>query len=182
MWFVIDKCVLIRGSGHLFGTTCAMEDQKKMLVDGEEIEEGSRNTADLANDGNNISPAIKSRSEGIPQATNDNSETNLSCNEEVEAEEEDEDDEEEEEEEEEEDLDYYYYSFAEEVNEDHSVNAEGQLNNNDDPEYFSYECLSPYEAEKFLQESVAVVTASVSVSFNSGDILRYLFQCTCINL
>ena len=182
MWFVIDKCVLIRGSGHLFGTTCAMEDQKKMLVDGEEIEEGSRNTADLANDGNNISPAIKSRSEGIPQATNDNSETNLSCNEEVEAEEEDEDDDEEEEEEEEEDLDYYYYSFAEEVNEDHSVNAEGQLNNNDDPEYFSYECLSPYEAEKFLQESVAVVTASVSVSFNSGDILRYLFQCTCINL
>ena len=182
MWFIIDKCVLIRGSGHLFGTTCAMEDQKKMLVDGEEIEEGSRNTADLANDGNNISPAIKSRSEGIPQATNDNSETNLSCNEEVEAEEEDEDDEEEEEEEEEEDLDYYYYSFAEEVNEDHSVNAEGQLNNNDDPEYFSYECLSPYEAEKFLQESVAVVTASVSVSFNSGDILRYLFQCTCINL
>ena len=182
MWFVIDKCVLIRGSGHLFGTTCAMEDQKKMLVDGEEIEEGSRNTADLANDGNNISPAIKSRSEGIPQATNDNSETNLSCNEEVEAEEEDEDDDDEEEEEEEEDLDYYYYSFAEEVNEDHSVNAEGQLNNNDDPEYFSYECLSPYEAEKFLQESVAVVTASVSVSFNSGDILRYLFQCTCINL
>ena len=80
------------------------------------------------------------------------------------------------------DLDYYYYSFAEEVNEDHSVNAEGQLNNNDDPEYFSYECLSPYEAEKFLQESVAVVTASVSVSFNSGDILRYLFKCTCINL
>ena len=164
MWFVIDKCVLIGGSGHLFRTTCAMEDQKKMLVDGEEIDEGSRNTADLANDGNNISPAIKSRSEGIPQSTNDNSETNLSCNEEVEAEEEDEDDDDEEEEEEEEDLDYYYYSFAEEVNEDHSVNAEGQLNNNDDPEYFSYECLSPYEAEKFLQESVAVVTASVSVS------------------
>ena len=150
MWFVIDKCVLIGGSGHLFRTTCAMEDQKKMLVDGEEIDEGSRNTADLAND---ISPAIKSRSEEIPQSTNDTSETNLSCNEEVEAEEE-----------EEEDLDYYYYSFAEEVNEDHSVNAEGQLNNNDDPEYFSYECLSPYEAEKFLQESVAVVTASVSVS------------------
>ena len=163
MWFVIDKCVLIGGSGHLFRTTCAMEDQKKMLVDGEEIDEGSRNTADLAND---ISPANKSRSEEIPQSTNDTSETNLSCNEEVEAEEEDEDDDEDddEEEEEEEDLDYYYYSFAEEVNEDHSVNAEGQLNNNDDPEYFSYECLSPYEAEKFLQESVAVVTASVSVS------------------
>ena len=64
-----------------------MEDQKKMLVDGEEIDEGSRNTADLAND---ISPAIKSRSEEIPQSTNDTSETNLSCNEEVEAEEEDE--------------------------------------------------------------------------------------------
>lgn len=150
-----------------------MEDQKKMLVDGEEIDEGSRNTADLAND---ISPAIKSRSEEIPQSTNDTSETNLSCNEEVEAEEEDEDDDEDDdEEEEEEDLDYYYYSFAEEVNEDHSVNAEGQLNNNDDPEYFSYECLSPYEAEKFLQESVAVVTASVSINPALAKI--YLRKC-----
>jgi hypothetical protein len=77
--------------------------------------------------------------------------------------EEDDDDDDDDEEEEEEDLDYYYYSFAEEVDSDGRVNSDGQLNNNDDPEYFSYECLSPQDTENFLQESVEAVTASLLV-------------------
>ena len=152
-----------------------MEDDKKMLVDGDTIEEtenGSGTTTEQIDDSSNENPNIKSKSDGIPQPKINVGGGSVSGDEDANEEDDDEDDgdddDEEEEEEEEEDLDYYYYSFAEEVNEDHSVNAEGQLNNNDDPEYFSYECLSPYEAEKFLQESVAVVTASVSVSCNDN--------------
>ena len=66
--------------------------------------------------------------------------------------EEDDDDDDEEEEEEEEDLDYYYYSFADEVaNDATGLNPDGKMNNNEDPEYFAFECLSPKDAEKFLQ-------------------------------
>jgi len=143
-----------------------MEDDKKMLVDGDTIEEtekGSGTTTDVIDDGSNDNPNIKSKNDGLPKTKTNIAEGNVSGDEDASEEEEDDEDEEEEEEEEE-DLDYYYYSFAEEVNEGHSVNAEGQLNNNDDPEYFSYECLSPNEAEKYLQESVAVVTASVPMS------------------
>ena len=143
-----------------------------MLVDGDTIEEtekGSGATTEQINDCSNENPNVKSKSDGLPKSKINVGGGSVSGNEEANEEDDDDEDDgddEEEEDEEEEDLDYYYYSFAEEVNEDHSVNAEGQLNNNDDPEYFSYECLSPYEAEKFLQESVAVVTASVSVSCN----------------
>ena len=145
-----------------------------MLVDGDTIEEtekGSGTTTEQIDDSSNENPNIKSKSDGIPQPKINVGGGSVSGDEDANEEDDDEvdgDDDDDEEEEEEEDLDYYYYSFAEEINEDHSVNAEGQLNNNDDPEYFSYECLSPYEAEKFLQESVAVVTASVSVSCNDN--------------
>ena len=140
-----------------------------MLVDGDTIEEtekGSGTTTDVIDDGSNDNPNIKSKNDGLPKTKTNIAEGNVSGDEDASEEEEEEDDDEEEEEEE--DLDYYYYSFAEEVNEGHSVNAEGQLNNNDDPEYFSYECLSPNEAEKYLHESVAVVTASVPVSCNAN--------------
>ena len=78
------------------------------------------------------------------------------------AEEEQEEDEDEDEDdgEEDEDLEYYYYNFNEEVDEE---GREGQLNNNeDDPEFFALECLSPQEAETFLLNSIqALATAAV---------------------
>ena len=138
-----------------------MDDEKTMIVDNEAIEEAgkeSSSTAETGLIGGSGKAMVDSKTTELPQPKIDIEEGNLGNDSgDEEGDEEDEDDE---------DLDYYYYSFAEEVNDENSVNAEGQLNNNDDPEYFSYECLSPHEAENFLQDSVAVVTASVTVSFS----------------
>jgi len=136
-----------------------MDDEKTMIVDNEAIEEAgkeSSSTAETGLIGGSGKAMVDSKTTELPQPKIDIEEGNLGNDSgDEEGDEEDEDDE---------DLDYYYYSFAEEVNDENSVNAEGQLNNNDDPEYFSYECLSPHEAENFLQDSVAVVTASVTMS------------------
>jgi len=136
-----------------------MDDEKTMIVDNEAIEEAAKESSSIAGTdliGGSGKAIVDSKTSEPPQPKIDIEEGNLGNDSgDDEGDEEDEDDE---------DLDYYYYSFAEEVNDEDRINAEGQLNNNDDPEYFSYECLSPLEAENFLQESVAVVTASVTIS------------------
>ena len=139
-----------------------MDDEKTMIVDNEAIEEAAKESSSIAGTdliGGSGKAIVDSKTSEPPQPKIDIEEGNLGNDSgDDEGDEEDEDDE---------DLDYYYYSFAEEVNDEDRINAEGQLNNNDDPEYFSYECLSPLEAENFLQESVAVVTASVTVSYST---------------
>jgi len=136
-----------------------MDDEKTMIVDNEAIEEAAKESSSIAGTdliGGSRKAIVDSKTSEPPQPKIDIEEGNLGNDSgDDEGDEEDEDDE---------DLDYYYYSFAEEVNDEDRINAEGQLNNNDDPEYFSYECLSPLEAENFLQDSVAVVTASVTMS------------------
>ena len=81
-------------------------------------------------------------------------------------------DEDEDEDDEEEEDPNYYYSFNEEVEgvvvEDgeggDGRRTEGRLNNNeDDPEYFAYECMSQQEAEMFLQEAVEDVHKELNV-------------------
>lgn len=58
-----------------------------------------------------------------------------------------------------EDLQYYYYSFSEEIDEE---GRQGQLNNNEDPEFFAFECLTRQEAESFILNAIqALVTAAV---------------------
>eukprot|EP00095_Tigriopus_kingsejongensis_P002299 maker-scaffold1442_size41114-snap-gene-0.20 protein:Tk02299 transcript:maker-scaffold1442_size41114-snap-gene-0.20-mRNA-1 annotation:"GH21451" len=51
---------------------------------------------------------------------------------------------------EDEDLDYYYYSY----NEDLEDPASGQLNNNEDPEFFQHECQTRPQIEAWLQGEV----------------------------
>ncbi len=62
---------------------------------------------------------------------------------------------------------------------DGRVNADGQLNNNDDPEYFAFECFNPQETLKFLQESVESVTAALMVS-DSDQAVRTCAKGTCL--
>jgi hypothetical protein len=59
-----------------------------------------------------------------------------------------------------EDLDYYY-SFQDEDAEADS--RSGQLNNNEDPEFFAFECLSQSEAEALLVEDVKAVVDATKV-------------------
>merc|ERR1712112_741557 len=52
-----------------------------------------------------------------------------------------------------------YYSF----NDDEEGRA-SQFNNNDDPEYFAYECLTVANVEKIFNESIDTVQKSLGVS------------------
>ena len=61
-----------------------------------------------------------------------------------------------------EDLDYYYYSFNQDAEADLS-SVSGQLNNNEDPEYTPFDCLTPAETEQFLKESVESAASVLKV-------------------
>ena len=62
-----------------------------------------------------------------------------------------------------EDDDYdFYYGGEDDL--DHSLQPGSQFNNNDDPEYFAYECLSVAQAKDILVETLASVCASIHVS------------------
>lgn len=65
----------------------------------------------------------------------------------------DDDEDEDDEDESNEDLDYYYYSFNEDLDGE-SPGVGGQLNNNEDPEFFVYDCLTPSEVQQWLAELV----------------------------
>ena len=67
------------------------------------------------------------------------------------------------------DYDIYYRGENDDLDDGRGchVGGEGsgsQFNNNDDPEYFSYSCLTVAEAKDLLLESVNVVCASVQIS------------------
>jgi hypothetical protein len=40
-----------------------------------------------------------------------------------------------------------------------------QFNNNDDPEYFAYECLTVRDTEKLFQDEILALSEAVKVSF-----------------
>ena len=53
-----------------------------------------------------------------------------------------------------------YYSF----NEGDEEGRASQFNNNDDPEYFAYECLTVANVEKIFNESIETVKVGLNVS------------------
>ena len=63
-----------------------------------------------------------------------------------------------------EDYDIYYGGDNEDLDDGPGVSG-SQFNNNDDPEYFGYECLSVAQVKDLLSESIAAVQASIQVSF-----------------
>ena len=44
-----------------------------------------------------------------------------------------------------------------------------QFNNNDDPEYFAYECLSVASVEKIFNESIETVRNALSLSYQTAE-------------
>jgi len=62
----------------------------------------------------------------------------------------------------EEDYDIYYGGLNEDLDDGRSgLNSGSQFNNNDDPEYFGYECLTVAQIKDLLSESIAQVCATV---------------------
>ena len=43
--------------------------------------------------------------------------------------------------------------------------ANSQFNNNDDPEYFAYECLSMRDTEKLFQDEILALSEAIKVSW-----------------
>jgi len=67
----------------------------------------------------------------------------------------------------EEDYDIYYGGLNEDLDDGRSginVGPGSQFNNNDDPEYFGYECLTVAQIKDLLSESIAQVCATIQVS------------------
>lgn len=65
---------------------------------------------------------------------------------------------------EEEDLEYYYYSY----NEDLEDPSQGQLNNNEDPEYFQFDCLTRAQTEEWLHSLIQALAQKAQVSRTMG--------------
>ena len=64
-----------------------------------------------------------------------------------------------------EDYDIYYGGDNEDLEDGcHGVGPGSQFNNNDDPEYFAYECLSVAQVKDLLTENISKVCSSVQVS------------------
>ena len=66
----------------------------------------------------------------------------------------------------EEDYDIYYGGLNEDLDDGRSginVGPGSQFNNNDDPEYFGYECLTVAQIKDLLSESIAQVCATIQV-------------------
>ena len=67
----------------------------------------------------------------------------------------------------EEDYDIYYGGENEDLDDGRvggTLGIGGQFNNNEDPEYFGYECLTVAQIKDLLSESIASVCSSVQVS------------------
>ena len=66
-----------------------------------------------------------------------------------------------------EDYDIYYGGDNEDLDDGragcHGVGPGSQFNNNDDPEYFAYECLSVAQVKDLLTENISKVCSSVQV-------------------
>lgn len=67
---------------------------------------------------------------------------------------------------EEEDLEYYYYSY----NEDLEDPSQGQLNNNEDPEYFQFDCLTRAQTEEWLHSLIQALAQKAQVSFHLAQL------------
>ena len=69
---------------------------------------------------------------------------------------------------EDEDYDIYYGGDNEDLDDGragcHGVGPGSQFNNNDDPEYFAYECLTVAQVKDLLTENISKVCSSVQVS------------------
>ena len=59
----------------------------------------------------------------------------------------------------------YYFSF----NDFDDEGRASQFNNNDDPEYFAYECLSVASVEKIFNESIETVRNALSLSYQTAE-------------
>ena len=58
----------------------------------------------------------------------------------------------------------FYYGGDDDLDHSIQMGPGSQFNNNDDPEYFAYECLSVAQAKDILAETLASVCASIPVS------------------
>ena len=67
-------------------------------------------------------------------------------------------------EDEDDDYDFYYGGDNEDLDHSVQIGPGSQFNNNDDPEYFAYECLSVVQVKDLLAETVASVCASIQIS------------------
>merc|ERR1711963_214967 len=61
------------------------------------------------------------------------------------------------------DYDFYYGGDNEDLDDSVQIGSGSQFNNNDDPEYLAYECLSVVQVKDFLAEIVSSVCASIQV-------------------
>ena len=77
------------------------------------------------------------------------------------------------------DYDIYYGGLNEDLDDGRggiNVGCGSQFNNNDDPEYFGYECLTVAQIKDLLSESIAQVCATIQVKYSYTEYTATIFR------